>query len=407
VLANNYRQVQAISIAEREARERGGEYRRLIGTLVESGRLDRDLEFLPSDEELADRRVHGKALTRPELSVLVSYSKAILKEELIASDLGLDPYVAGAVATAFPAQLVATYPEDIAEHRLRREIMCTQVANDIVNRMGLNFVMRQQKATGAPVADVARAYTASMGIFGLTSLWDAIEALDFKVSADLQIEMMLDIIRLVKRSTRWLLRNRRHQLAPTDLIEEFRSGVDQLRQSLPELLRGRAAELYAAQCERYVQGGVPQAIAEIVAWGMHAPTGLAIADVSSRTGSDLLEVATLYYHLGERLELDWFGDQILASKVENEWQAMAREAYLEDLQWQQCTLAKGVLRLRCDNPDLVACISAWEEQEAALLSRWRQMVSDLHATTSPDFAMFAVANRELLDLAQSSAREDE
>jgi glutamate dehydrogenase len=140
---------------------------------------------------------------------------------------------------------------------------------------------------------------------------------------------------------------------------------------------------------------------------MHAPTGLAIADVSSRTGSDLLEVATLYYHLGERLELDWFGDQILASKVENEWQAMAREAYLEDLQWQQCTLAKGVLRLRGENPDLVACISAWEEQEAALLSRWRQMVSDLHATTSPDFAMFAVANRELLDLAQSSAREDD
>jgi glutamate dehydrogenase len=103
VLANNYRQVQAISIAEREARERSGEYRRLIGTLVDSGRLDRDLEFLPSDEELADRRVHGKALTRPELSVLVSYSKAILKEELIASDLGADPYVAGAVATAFPA----------------------------------------------------------------------------------------------------------------------------------------------------------------------------------------------------------------------------------------------------------------------------------------------------------------
>ncbi|MDP5055202.1 MAG: NAD-glutamate dehydrogenase, partial [Congregibacter sp.] len=114
--------------------------------------------------------------------------------------------------------------------------------------------------------------------------------------------------------------------------------------------------------------------------------------------------ATLYYHLGERLELDWFGAQVLASKVDNEWQAMAREAYMEDLQWQQCTLTQGVLRLRCDNPDLVACIAAWEVQETALLKRWRDMLSELHTTSSPDFAMFAVANRELLDLAQSSRR---
>jgi glutamate dehydrogenase len=92
--------------------------------------------------------------------------------------------------------------------------------------------------------------------------------------------------------------------------------------------------------------------------------------------------------------------------VDNEWQAMAREAYMEDLQWQQCSMAQGVLRLRCEERDVVACIAAWEEQERPLLKRWEDMLSELHTTSSPDFAMFAVANRELLDLAQSSLRGD-
>ena len=115
-------------------------------------------------------------------------------------------------------------------------------------------------------------------------------------------------------------------------------------------------------------------------------------------------MAELYFHLGERLELDWFGGQILRSAVDNEWQALARESYLEDLQAQQCTLAMGILRLRCEGLDSAACVERWEEQEATLIARWREMLAELHATTAPDFAMFAVANRELLDLAQSSRR---
>lgn len=407
VLANNYRQTQAISIAAREARNRSGEYGRLINTLVDAGRLDRELEFLPSDEELLERRNNDQALTRPELSTLISYSKAILKEELIASDLGSDPRLSSAVATAFPAQLVEKFPTDVEEHRLQREIMCTQVANDIVNRMGLNFVLRQRKATGAPVADVARAYASAMAIFGLSTLWEDIEELDYTVPAATQLDMMLDLIRLVKRAARWLLRNRRHQMAPTRVIDEFCDGVTQFQDALPQLLQGDVAESFAVARDKYMSAGVDESIAVRVAGCAQAFSGLAIVEVAANTGAELLEVAGLFYQLGERLELDWFGDQIVSSKVENEWQAMAREAYLEDLQWQQCTLARGVLRLRCDDLDVSGCLSAWEAQEEGLLQRWRDMLAELHATKSPDFAMFAVANRELLDLAQSSRRGDD
>ena len=219
--------------------------------------------------------------------------------------------------------------------------------------------------------------------------------------------MMLIMVRLVKRATRWLLRNRRYQLAPSALIEEFGPPIGALNEALAGYLRADAATLYQERHERYLQAGVHEELAAGVAICLHAFTGLAIADVAAASGSDLLEVAQLYYQLGERLELDWFGGLILSGKVENEWQAMAREAYLEDLQWQQSTLAQCVLHGRAVGQDIAAALESWEAREATLLERWRGMLGELHAVVVPDFAMFAVANRELLDLAQSGRRPEQ
>ncbi|HCD56090.1 MAG TPA: NAD-glutamate dehydrogenase, partial [Halieaceae bacterium] len=303
-----------------------------------------------------------------------------------------------------PPQLLERYPEEVAEHGLRREIMCTQVANDIVNRLGFNFVPRQRKATGAPVADVARAYTAVMHIYAVDELWARVEALDYTVDAAVQQTMMHCLMRLVRRASRWLLRNRRHEMAPTRAIAEFAEGVAQLREALPTMLRGRAAEQYRAMSEHWQQAGVDASLAEAVAGALQGYTALGIVQAARETEAPLMHVAELYFEMGERLQLDWFSGQILASKVENEWQALARDTYLEDLEWQQRTLAVGALRYLTADGSLDGCLQTWEEQQAALLSRWQDMVTELHTTDSPDFAMFAVAVRELLDLAQSSLR---
>ena len=407
VLNNNYHQVQAISLVEMQAEERFGEYRRFIETMEEMGRIDRALEFLPSDEELMERKSRGQPLTRPELSVLISYSKAVLKERLIDSDLGIDPYLANAVKTAFPQRLVDQFGDEILSHRLHREIMATQVANDIVNRMGLNFVMRQTKATGASAADVARAYTTVMEVFRLRELWEWIELLDHRVSSSVQLDMMLKLLRLVKRGTRWLLRNRRHELMPTPLIGEFAEGLERMRLAFPSMLRGSAAEQYEALYQRYVEAGVGEELAERVAGTLLAYTALGIIQASTETQAAMEDVAKLYFFMGERLELDWFRSEILAAKVENEWQALARDTYMEDLEWQQRTLAVGALKHLDEDGNLLACMQRWEQEEQSLLSRWQGMLAELHAAETPDFAMFAVANRELLDLAQSSKRQAE
>jgi len=301
--------------------------------------------------------------------------------------------------------LAERYPQELGEHRLRGEIMATQVANDIVNRMGLNFVLRQQRATGATTGDVAQAYTAVMEIYGLPDTWLQVEALDHSVPAGVQMDMMLTLISLVKRATRWILRNRRSELSPSLLIEQFRDGLAELRGAFPGILRERADQEFQVQLEEYCEQGVPQALAASVAGCNHAYSALGIIQGAREAQAPSLQVARLYYLLGEHLELDWLSAQILNANVDNEWQSLARDTYLEDLEWQQRTLAIGALRYMPGDENLLDCLARWEENEAGLLERWRHMLVELRATQTPDFAMLAVANRELLDLAQSTRRQ--
>ena len=147
---------------------------------------------------------------------------------------------------------------------------------------------------------------------------------------------------------------------------------------------------------------MPRKLAEAVATAEHAYIGLGIIHAASEAEAPLLEVAELYFCMGETLELDWFSSLIVDAKVDNEWQALARDTYMEDLEWQQRKLAVGALRHVCDKREMGLCMDRWQDEEALLIGRWKQMLGDLHATSAPDFAMFAVANRELLDLAQSS-----
>ena len=404
VLNNNYRQAQAISLVEYQASARSGEYQRFIRAFTETGRLDRTLEFIPTDDELAERRTRGKTLTRPELAVLLSYSKSALKEQLIEAELVPDPSFSAALSSAFPERLVDLYPAEIQEHRLHREILATQIANDIINRMGLNFVLRQQKATGASVADVACAYTAVMEIYGLPALWDRIETSGHTVPMPVQMDMILTLIGLVKRATRWLLRNRRRHLAPAALIAQFGAGLTQLSDAFPSRLRGRSADRYRGLCEQYMAQGVSATLAEAVAGTHYRYMALGIIQAATDAAAPLLDVADIYFEMGEQLQLDWFGSLILSSRIDNEWQALARDTYLEDLEWQQRTLSIGVLRYLGDDRDVPNCIKRWQAQEAPLLQRWYQMRAELQAVPAPDFAMLAVANRELLALAQSTAR---
>ena len=206
VLYSSYTQTQALSVAERQARSMAGVHARLIRQLEQAGRLRRELEYLPTEKAIATRRPERRGLVAPELAVLMAYVKIALFECLLASDVPEDPYLRHDLERYFPAPLPERYRRADGGHRLRREIIATVIANQLVDRGGTTFVFRLGEETGAAPAQLARAFAVAREVFAMRSFWGAVEALDDQVSASVQLEMLIEGRRLVERATRWLVR---------------------------------------------------------------------------------------------------------------------------------------------------------------------------------------------------------
>lgn len=406
VLKNNYRQVQAISVAQTESVYRMGEYKRYIHALVSEGKLDRELEFIPNDEELHERLVNGKGLVRPELSTLLSYTKALLKDELSVDALTGDDYINNEIERPFPKVLVERFAESIDAHKLAKQIIGTQIANDIVNYMGITFVHRMKDAAGSSVVDIAQAFLAARDVFSLESWWTQIESLDYKVDAGTQMEMMRVLIRMIRRATRWLLRNNRCGVNVEEMVKRYRPGIKAVTDSLPSVLRGPRREVWEKRHNNYVEKGVPSTLATFVSGADSMQSALGIIQAAEITQKSVQEVATTYFEVGNRLDLYWFTEEINNLNIENHWQALAREAYRDDLEWQQRTLAVGVLQFQTEAENLEERIANWAKRHDDLIRRWRSMVGEFRATDTKEFSMYGVALRELMDIAQTTLHSD-
>jgi len=401
VLGNNYKQTQALSLAARRAYERLAEYKRLMADLESRGKLDRAIEFLPSEEQLTERAASEQGLTRAELSVLISYSKIDLKEQLLKSAMPDDDYLTRDMETAFPPSLVAKYGEAMRRHRLKREIVSTQIANDLVNNMGITFVQRLKESTGMSAASVAGAYVVVRDIFHLPHWFRQIETLDYQVAADVQLALMDELMRLGRRATRWFLRSRRNDLDAGRDVAHFGPHIAALGLKLNELLEGPTRAVWEERYRGYVEAGVPELLARMVAGTSHLYTLLPIIEASDVTGQPAADVAKAFFAVGSGLELNWYLQQISSLPVENNWQALAREAFRDDIDHQQRAITISVLQMKDAPQEVDARVELWLEQHEAMVKRWRAMLDDLRAATGTDYAMYAVANRELMDLALS------
>ncbi|WP_299181837.1 NAD-glutamate dehydrogenase [uncultured Neptuniibacter sp.] len=402
VLENNYRQVQAISMAESRSLESMAEYQRYIVNMENAGKLDRGLEFLPDDDTLNERRNLKKGLTRPELSVLISYSKAELKEALIDSRVTDDNYLSNELFTAFPEKLNEQFPSQIREHRLYREIIATQIANHMINMMGINFVDRLRISTGSDEAAIARAYILARDVFDVESLWCQIEKLDHKVENAIQIEMMHELQHLMRRATRWFVRNRRVEL---DCELEVTSFTTQLKNILgkPEaLLRGEPLGRWNKARERYESAGVPVKLAKTIAGARCLYAFLGIIEVAGNSAITTEKVAKIYFSIGERLELDHLSQKLNQLNVDNYWQALAREAFRDDLDWQQRALVANAISGWERGSKIESLIEQWADENDWILQRWNNVLTELKSAKKQEYAMYTVALRELFDLAKAS-----
>jgi glutamate dehydrogenase len=398
VLRNNYLQSQAISTLELHARARLPEFQHLIRTLERSGELNRALEFLPADDELADRRKRGIGLTRPELSILLAYSKIWLTNHLLASNVPEDPYLSNELVRYFPEPIQEKFAKQIAQHRLRREIITTATTNSLVNRMGPAFVPRAQEDTGAQPAQIARAYTAAREIFDMRNTWAQIEALDTKVPAKLQYSMAFQTARLVRHATYWLLTHRRKGLQVDAAVAEFRKGVRQLEAEIVNVLSGSDRERFEKVRQEHVAAGVANGLAARIASLAFHNAALDIVDIATTHEVGVVEAARVYFEIGARVGLDWLQNQIEQLSVEGSWQAIARTGLRDGAMRIHRRLAERVLS-KTEQGAAHARVAAWLEAAGDDLAQWQRTVTEMKASGSGDFATLSVGLESVRKLA--------
>lgn len=403
VLRNNYSQNTALSNACAQAPSLLHAHQRFMRRLSRDGDLNRALEFLPTDRQIRELLNSGKGLSQPELAVLLAYTKITAAEELISTSLPDDAHLQELLHAYFPRQLRERFPDAVDAHALRREIITTVLVNDTVNTGGSTFLHRLREETGASIEEIVRAQFAAREIFGLSTVWDAVEALDNQVAADVQTRIRLHSRRLVERGSRWLLGNRPQPLEIADTIDFFRSGVDQVWAELPKMLKGADQEWYRSILDELTDAGVPDDLAQRVAGFSSAFPALDIVAIADRTGKDPLAVAEVYYDLADRLGITQLMDRIIELPRADRWQSMARASIREDLYAAHAALTSDVLSVGNGTSTPEERFKAWEEKNAAILTRSRSTLEEIQGSDAFDLANLSVAMRTMRTLLRTHA----
>jgi len=402
VLRHNYDQNLAIANALHQALSMAGVHEDWMHTLEELGQLDRTIESLPSSQVLAQRRAAGTGLTAPEIATLLAYTKIVFAEQVLATDLPDEAWLADRLVHYFPGALQARGTEQMPAHPLHREIITTVVVNEFVNSAGITMAHRLGVESGASVPEVIRAHLAARAIFGAAELDARLAALDNRVPSSMQTTMRLEIRTLVERATRWLINNRR---APIDIgatVAEFTGPVDEVRALLPSLLVGREADRFTERRDRFGAAGIPADLAEAVAVLPEAYAALGITENAASTGESLARVTEAHVLLGERIGLD----QVLAAIIDlprnDRWQTMARAALRDDLHTLHADLTARVLTaaqpvgegrtIDHHGMDVAAVVAGWQDAHgdelAAAAGQLDQIMDE-----NPDLARMSVALR--------------
>ncbi len=402
VLRDNYEQTQMLTLESSVALQTMDLFRRYINEMEKTGRLKRKLEFIPDDKTLLERKANNKSLTRPELAILLAYCKMFLKQDILDSDVPEDPYFTKYLTWAFPKPLREKYLSPMKEHRLRREIIATQLGKYVTDHMGINFVERLQRETGTTVAFIMRAFVVAESIYDMEEVWHEIEALDFKVTTAIQQKMMLQIYHLIRRGTRWFLRNRKPDMPIQETINDFKKPIADLMKSLPTLLTGVDIEQLENQVADYLKEGVPEPLARKTALCNTLFTSLDIVEASRKYDFRITDIAHIYYALGTTLELDWLRDQMNAYPIETQWDELARSSFRDDLDKVQRKLSISVLTLEASpKHSLDRRLDNWLVENKLLMERWQNLLADIKSTNSTGFVTYSVVLRELFDFAQA------
>ncbi len=398
VLRNNYLQSQALSVLQSRSGDRASEHAFALRILERSGELDRHLENLPADDELRERIAKGQYLTRPELSMVLSYSKIWLYNQLIRSDVPEDSYLANELTRYFPDALHKRYADLFDGHPLKREIIATATTNSLINRMGPVFALRAIEDTGAGVGAIARAYSAARESSLMRELWSEIEALDNRIAAGVQYEMHYQTTRFLRHATYWLLLHR-PLIDINQTVSEFQPGLAELEKHALMITSGRVAERIQGKIRQAKEAGVPERLAKQMASLEILYSGLDIVDVSRLRKMPIIQVAQAYFHIGDALDLDWLRTQIDTLAVDGHWQAVARNTLRESLYVAQRNLTDAALK-SSKSGDAIKGTESWLAARRFKVEALKRILREMESIHTLDFATLSVGLQSVRRLLQ-------
>ncbi len=424
VVYDSYTQTQALSISQVQSVSMAGVHARLLRHLEQVAGLDRELERLPDEETLSERRAQRHGLVAPELATVMAYCKIHIYEELLDSDLPDDLYLAHDLERYFPEPLGQGSARDPAPpasvaprsaesdrfrqamraHRLRREIIATLVANQLVDRAGTTFAFRLAEETGATVSQLARAYAVAREVFEMRAFWSAVEALDTQIEAGTALRMLIDGRRLVERSCRWLVRAATRTIDIEATTDRYLPGARALAAALPGVLDGIDRAAFDDRLAELEAAGVPRDLARRVASLSALLSAFDIVEDAEAVRRPQSVVMTTYFAVGSRLGLDWLRDRILELPRADRWQALARAALRDDLYRLHRSLTREVLQSSAARSGTEYAISAWERSNEAAMRRALSVLEDVRNSHTYDTTTLPVALRELRNLIRGGDR---
>lgn len=393
VLNDNKNQTGAISTSHSHGYLSLGNQSQFLNSLEQSGALNREVEFLPTNKEIAKRQADKIGLTRPELCVMLAYSKMDLYPQILASELADDPYLEPDLFAYFPKLLQEKFPDVIKNHQLRREIIATSLTNSIVNKAGITFVNQISSEMGFLPTDIVRNYIIACDSFGLDELLKEIEKLSGKVDTKIQAQMFESINKLLERSVVWLLRYQQ-KIAISTAIIKYGSIINQLFDIIEDILAKASQESFNKKTNYYLNANVPKELARKIASLEPLASALDIAEITIKSNLNIKAIAKIYFEVGTRFNLKLLRSKAYAINVDDYWEKLAIKTILEDLYTYQSKFTKQIVDFACSDKSECSpkvSVGSWAKHHHVMVQRYDSFIHELKEQPNHNLPMFVVA----------------
>jgi glutamate dehydrogenase len=396
VLRNNYQQTLALSLAQRRALEDFGFQQRLMQILEKRGDLDHAVEFLPDEMALAERRKRNQPLTRPELAVLLAYAKLSLYSELLDSEVPDDPYLGRELNRYFPKQIVERFPDALQSHRLRREIIATQLTNSMINRGGATLTVRIADQTGASAASIAAAFAAVRQSYDLIALNGEIDALDNLVSGDTQLSLYAAVQDLLLDRIVWFIRNVDLRKGLDAIVAHYRDGIAEVEAALDTSRSEAARKARHARIAELTKSGVPEALARRIADLAQLKMAPDIVLVADRAGKPVADVTATYFAAQAFFQLDRLADALPNIVVTDYFDRLALDRALDSIGDAERRIGAAMVG---NGHEGASAVDEWVRPRQAEVERIRSAIHEI-AGSGLTLSKLSVAASLLGDLAR-------